>query len=168
MPSWLKIETVDTFDQVKWPSLPGLAIVRWIDRSLVRPRSRQTLAVSVLVAGIIMMMWLLNFQENSADMVWWLSTMQSSSSRLSFHSSSSLSLVLSRTSPSKNSSLDGSKKMDKARNKTRTTCRRKKSWKAPPDVNRNGSIEASYFNRCWFQYAMQNASNASRHFCTFQ
>lgn len=63
-----------------------------IDRR--RPNLNKRLAVSRSRAGggIMMMMWLLNFQENSADMVWWLSS------------------LLSHALPDKNSSLDDSEK----------------------------------------------------------
>lgn len=110
-----------------------------IDRR--RPNLNKRLAVSRSRAGggIMMMMWLLNFQENSADMVWWLSS------------------LLSHALPDKNSSLDDSeKKCARPRGTYVDDMEEKFKW-FPMSIE--GSIDASYFNRSWFQYAMLNAFN---------
>ena len=79
------------FDQVKWPSL----LHRSMGSIVAGQISTNAWPFPVLGragGGIMMMMWLLNFQENSADMVWWLSS------------------LLSHALPDKNSSLDDSEK----------------------------------------------------------
>ena len=118
-----------------------------IDRR--RPNLNKRLAVSRSRAGggIMMMMWLLNFQENSADMVWWLSS------------------ILSHALPDKNSSLDDSEKMGQAKGNIRGRHGRK--IQMVPDVNRR-LYWCVLFQSLLISICYAECIQHPRHFRTFQ